>query len=92
MHTLRRHPEEAQRKARVTYNAAADCFDDPANGYWEYFGRRTVERLELKPGSRVLDVACGTGASALPAADIVGPNGQVIGVDLAEKMLDSCSI
>jgi len=35
----------------------------------------------------VLDVACGTGASALPAAEAVGPTGRVIGVDLAEHLL-----
>jgi len=35
----------------------------------------------------VLDVGCGTGASALPAAERVGPQGRVIGVDLAERLL-----
>ncbi|MBV7333333.1 class I SAM-dependent methyltransferase [Chloroflexi bacterium TSY] len=78
---------EAQQKARATYNAAADTFDHPANAYWERYGTKTVERLDLSPGAHVLDVACGTGASALPAAAIVGPSGHVIGVDLSEKML-----
>ena len=80
--------EEAKRKAQATYNAAAVCFDDPANAYWDRYGRRTVERLQLPPGSSVLDVACGTGASALPAAEIVGPTGRVVGIDLAENLLD----
>ena len=35
----------------------------------------------------VLDAGCGTGASALPAAEVVGPQGTVLGVDLAEKLL-----
>ena len=80
--------EEAKRKAQATYNSAADYFDDPANGFWERYGRRTVERLELLPGSSVLDVACGTGESALPAAEIVGPTGRVIGIDLAKNLLE----
>ena len=80
--------EEAKRKAQATYNSAADYFDDPANGFWERYGRRTVERLELPAGSSVLDVACGTGESALPAAEIVGPSGRVIGIDLAKNLLD----
>lgn len=84
--------EEAKRKAQATYNAAADYFDDPANAYWERYGRRTIERLELSLGSRVLDVACGTGASALPAAEIVGPTGRVVGIDLAKNLLDLARI
>src|SRR5262245_59538145 len=74
--------------AASTYNAAADSFDQPPLGFWDLIGRRTVERLQLKPGARVLDVACGTGASAIPAAQRVGPNGAVVGVDLAERLLD----
>jgi SAM-dependent methyltransferase len=37
----------------------------------------------------VLDVCCGAGASALPAAEAVGPRGKVIGVDLAKQLLES---
>jgi len=78
----------AKDKAQMTYNAASDHFDDVPLGFWERYGRRTVERLRLTPGSLVLDVGCGTGASALPAAEKVAPSGRVIGVDLAEKLLD----
>ena len=80
-------PGEAQARAAATYNAAADAYDDPANSFWGRFGRRTVERLELPAGARVLDVCCGSGASALPAAEHVGPAGHVLGVDLAAELL-----
>lgn len=77
-------------KARVlaTYTAAADYFDDPRLAFiWDYFGYRTVERLALRAGARVLDVCCGTGASALPAAEAVGPRGFVLGLDLTLALL-----
>ena len=74
-------------KAATTYNAASDYFDDPASEFWSIYGRKTVERLQLHSGARVLDVACGTGASAIPAAEIVGDRGQVIGVDLADNLM-----
>jgi ubiquinone/menaquinone biosynthesis C-methylase UbiE len=77
-----------QEKAERTYNFTADFFDDPALGFWDRCGRRTVELLGLEPGMRVLDVCCGTGASALPAAKAVGNGGRVIGVDLAENLLE----
>ena len=79
--------DTAKAKAAATYNAAADHFDAPPLSFWDRVGRGTVERLAPAPGSRVLDVGCGTGASALPAAQAVGPDGRVIGVDLAEAML-----
>ena len=82
-------PENAQDRAAFTYNAAADFYDASPLGFWDYFGRRTIELASLPIGSRVLDVCCGAGASALPAAKRVGPDGRVIGVDLATQLLES---
>jgi ubiquinone/menaquinone biosynthesis C-methylase UbiE len=79
--------DAAKLNAATTYNAAADHFDDEPLGFWARIGRRTIERLELAPGASVLDVGCGTGASALPAAETVGPRGRVIAVDLAGRLL-----
>ncbi|MBV6449922.1 MAG: Aklanonic acid methyltransferase DnrC [Anaerolineales bacterium] len=75
-------------KATKTYNAAADYYDNPANTFWSRFGRGTIERLKLQTGDQVLDVCCGSGASAIPAAEKVGANGFVLGVDLSERLLE----
>lgn len=80
--------DEAKEKAATTYNAASDFYDHPTNTFWERYGQRTVDRLQLTGGARVLDVCCGSGASAIPAAAAVGPNGSVTGVDLATNLLE----
>ena len=79
--------EAARLKAEKTYNAAADQFDAQPLAFWDRHGRRTIERMRLGRGAKVLDVCCGSGASALPAAHTVGPQGSVIAVDLAEELL-----
>ncbi len=73
------------RRVVDTYTRAADSFD--ALAFWHHFGRRTVEAAELAPGGRVLDLCCGTGASALPAAEVVGPQGSVLGIDLTPALV-----
>ena len=79
--------EELKARAAATYNAAADWYDAPANTFWARFGRDTVTALQLRPGMRVLDVCSGSGASAMPAAEAVGPTGTVLAVDLAQDLI-----
>lgn len=47
-----------------------------------------LDRAELGPGMRVLDIGCGTGASTVAAARAVGPQGQVLGADISEPFLE----
>jgi SAM-dependent methyltransferase len=82
--------DPVQRAAR-TYGAAADHYEGPALGFWDRFGSSTVSRLRLAPGARVLDLCCGAGASAIPAARAVGPSGRVLGIDAAAPMLELAS-
>jgi SAM-dependent methyltransferase len=49
---------------------------------------RVCELAGLQVGMRVLDVACGTGVLSLAAAEIVGPEGSVVGVDLNAGMIE----
>ena len=46
-----------------------------------------VEVLGLRPGERVLDVACGTGVVTRLLPDRVGPTGRVVGLDVNVGML-----
>lgn len=80
-------PSDARDRAQTTYNAAADSYDAGPLSFWDYFGQCTIKRLQLHDGDQVLDVACGSGASAIPAAQTVAPTGTVLAIDLAERLL-----
>ena len=49
--------------------------------------RRLIELLDIKEGTTLLDVGCGTGNFARDVAPIVGPDGKIVGLDLSESML-----
>jgi SAM-dependent methyltransferase len=62
--------------------------------YWREIDRRfasvvehVLARARLTAGDRVLDLGTGTGAVAERAAQLVGPAGAVVGVDISADML-----
>jgi ubiquinone/menaquinone biosynthesis C-methylase UbiE len=77
----------AKQRVAAAYSLAADGYDGPAMGFWQRFGNQLVDLSEPKPGDRVLDLCCGSGASALAAARKVGPTGRVLGIDISENLL-----
>jgi demethylmenaquinone methyltransferase / 2-methoxy-6-polyprenyl-1,4-benzoquinol methylase len=50
--------------------------------------RRAADLAAVGPGSRVLDVATGTGDLAVELAQRVGDEGEVVGSDFSEAMLE----
>jgi ubiquinone/menaquinone biosynthesis C-methylase UbiE len=70
--------------ARATW-AAGDFPAVARRELWDV-GPRIVERTGVRPGDRVLDVACGTGNVALRAAQ---SGAQVVGVDLTPELFEA---
>jgi O-methyltransferase/aklanonic acid methyltransferase len=77
-------------KATVTaaFNDAAASYDQYGVEFFTPMGRRLVEIADPRPGQRVLDIGCGRGAALFPAANLVGPTGRVLGIDIAPAMVE----
>jgi SAM-dependent methyltransferase len=73
---------EAQDRARATWSAGD--FDAIAQRILEV-GKTIVARVDPQEGERLLDVACGTGNAAIPAA---AKGAQVTGLDITPKLLE----
>jgi len=78
-----------QRKRRLSniFDGAASTYGHVGPRFFSHFGRRLVEIAQIPGGAKVLDVATGRGALLFPAAESVGPQGTVIGIDLSEMMV-----
>ncbi len=50
-------------------------------------GLRAIAALKPTLGERILDVGCGAGQTIPQLAEIVGPTGQVVGVDISSRLL-----
>lgn len=72
-------------RARAAYNRSA-CWYDLPEGWWEHRPRlQGLGVLAACSGERALEVGPGTGHALAQLAERLGPDGRVLGLDLAER-------
>ncbi|MEX1081622.1 MAG: methyltransferase domain-containing protein [Halofilum sp. (in: g-proteobacteria)] len=89
-------PTEAPPRASEYVEFWNDTLADKFDRYREilknglsYHSRIPLERLSVKPGSRIVDVGCGWGDTAIALARKTGPDGFVLGLDCVDQFLDT---
>lgn len=70
------------------FDTVADGYDSPAMRYFSSSAENLANILHPAAGEKILDVATGTGEVAIACARAVLPGGNVIGIDLSERMLE----
>ena len=82
--TLQMTPEMAALKTKLKATWISGDFTKIAESF-RGGAAEFVERLNIKPGTRVLDVACGTGNQSIPAARA---GAAVTGIDIAPNLIE----
>ncbi|MDQ4041542.1 MAG: ubiquinone/menaquinone biosynthesis methyltransferase, partial [Actinomycetota bacterium] len=81
-----------ERQVRAMFDRIAGVYDRMNRvmtvGLDREWRRRAADLARVGPGDRALDVATGTGDLALELARRVGPEGEVVGSDFSEEMLE----
>lgn len=72
---------------QATVDAAAIYQDQIVPALMEEWAPRVADAAHIRPGQRVLDVACGTGVLTRAVALRTSPSGSVTGLDLSPRML-----
>ena len=76
---------------KTIFNTIADKYDLTnlviSFGRCNYWRRMLMRKIGKLDGAVIIDVCCGTGKVTMDLAKKAGPNGEVIGIDLSEKML-----
>jgi ubiquinone/menaquinone biosynthesis C-methylase UbiE len=78
----------ARRWIHVPVPAFLGPFLDSRIRRWMQPPERVIARSGLRPGMRILEIGCGSGAYTVLAARTVGPRGEVMALDVQQGMLD----
>ena len=82
----RRKPDQWKQQVRRSFDATPATYGTNGDFHWE-FAKRLVDRSPLEAGQSILDVATGTAPAAIMAAEHIGSQGSVVGVDLSPGIL-----
>src|SRR3990172_2320848 len=80
---------ETQRQDWNRVASAWEKWDRRLDENMAFINYRLVGDARLRPGQRVLDLGAGTGYPSALAAQAVGQRGAVVGLDLAEEMVEA---
>ncbi len=80
--------QQIKQKVTAVFDLVASGYDHPSLRFFPSCADALIHFLRPQPGSKILDVATGTGAAAVAAARCIGPTGRVQAIDLAEDMIE----
>jgi len=90
--TANKDPQQIKQQIKSIFDLVAGDYDNPSTRFFPFTADRMVDLIKATPGSKVLDMATGTGMAAIACAQTLGKQGRVQAIDLSDKMLDKASV
>lgn len=85
-------PELQRRVQRYGWDYSSPHYENGWQSQLWPAQERLIGTAGLKPGEKVLDISCGTGLVSFPVAEAVGSEGEVVGIDLSEGMIQEAGL
>lgn len=77
---------QSKEETKAFYNKIAGVYDLLAERSEQPLRDAGLEKLDARPGERLLEIGFGTGHTVATLARAVGPQGKVCGIDISENM------
>lgn len=74
-------------KLQKVFDEVSSSYNTKGPNYFSYFGKQLISNMDIRPGTRFLDLACGTGACLLPAI-ASQQEGDFTGIDYSSGMVN----
>lgn len=78
--------DEFKQQVAALYNQRSNSYDE--GDFHPLLAHRLIQYAGIQRGQKILDLATGTGLVAMEAAQLVGSEGKVVGVDISNGLLE----
>ena len=81
-------PALQRRVQRYGWDKAAEYYENSWQDQLKPAQEKLLQLAQVKPGEKIIDIACGTGLVSFPLADKTGEDGFVTATDISERMVE----
>jgi len=82
------HLAEHEKANEQKWNKRSESFDTKRFNYFRWMQKRALSLISFHPGTSFLDLGCGTGWAVCYVASLLEGQGQFIGIDISQGMIE----
>lgn len=76
-----------KKKTKQYFDAIADVYDEGLSALLLSLHQKMLKEAQINENDQILNIGCGTGMDSFLTAQMLGPKGSVVGIDIAPEMV-----